>query len=229
MSDKLVHLGTVLELIDAYEHDTDDISFTELRRLIIGLAEDPPEPTPGLLVNFFGGPGVGKSTMALATALELKLNQISVELVTEFAKDLALEGRMATLLKWQSYVTSKQYRNIQRALEAMQVVVTDSPILTGCFYKPDTYSNLFDQFWLERHNSMNTLNFHIIRDSSRPYDTVGRYQAEEEAHQIDSNISKFLNSNQIPYERLEGSVENVPYIMDQIRIRLGQECTLMQS
>jgi adenylylsulfate kinase-like enzyme len=40
------------------------------------------------VINLFGGPGTGKSTLAAALFTDLKMKGINAELVTEFAKDL---------------------------------------------------------------------------------------------------------------------------------------------
>ncbi len=181
--------------------------------------------TAGLLVNLFGGPGVGKSTMALGSSFCLKLLQINSELVTEVAKDLTWEGRTRPLMEWQSYVTSKQHRNIDRVLNQVDVVITDSPILTGCFYKPEGYSDTFDKFWLERHGEMVTLNYHIVRDSKRPYDPTGRRQTEDEAIQVDNDIEDWLKAYGVEHTVLEGSISNIATILVDIADRLDRDVT----
>lgn len=169
-----------------------------------------------LVVNCFGGPSVGKSTMALGVTFALKLMQIPVEIVPEVAKEMLLEGRKRPLLEWQAYVTAKQHRNLDRSRKDVEVVVTDSPILTGCFYKSSGYSDLFDQFWLERHREMYSINFLITRDYSRPYDPIGRYQTEEQAKQVDLNISEWLTRYGVGHHIIEGSSAGMATILDLI-------------
>ena len=41
-----------------------------------------------LIVSFYGGPGIGKSTMSSRVFSELKSMNYEVELATEYAKDL---------------------------------------------------------------------------------------------------------------------------------------------
>ena len=60
-----------------------------------------------LIVNIFGGPGVGKSTTAAAVFALLKLHNIEAELVTEFPKDLVWEKRAYTFEN-QNYIFGKQ-------------------------------------------------------------------------------------------------------------------------
>lgn len=56
-----------------------------------------------LVVNLFGGPGVGKSTGAAKVFSELKLLGVNCELVGEFAKDKTWEHN-STALSCQEYV-----------------------------------------------------------------------------------------------------------------------------
>lgn len=47
-----------------------------------------------LVVNFFGGPGSGKTTNALKLAARLKSStDLNVQCITEFATDLILSGQ----------------------------------------------------------------------------------------------------------------------------------------
>jgi len=59
-----------------------------------------------LIVNLFGGPSSGKTTMAAGLFCLLKMHGIDCELVTEFAKDLVWEERFKTL-KNQQYIFGK--------------------------------------------------------------------------------------------------------------------------
>ena len=45
------------------------------------------------VINFFGAPGSGKSTIAAGLFFEMKMKQMNVELVTEFAKELCYSER----------------------------------------------------------------------------------------------------------------------------------------
>lgn len=45
------------------------------------------------VINLFGGPGSGKSTLAAGLFERMKIQGLSVELVTEYAKDMVWERR----------------------------------------------------------------------------------------------------------------------------------------
>jgi hypothetical protein len=169
-----------------------------------------------LVVNFFGGPGVGKSTMALGVTFALKLMQIPVEIVPEVAKGMLQEGRKRPLLEWQAYVTAKQHRDLDRSRKDVDIVVTDSPVLNGCFYKSPGYTESFDQFWLERHHEMNSLNFLLLRNPNRAYDPIGRYQDEDGAKQVDDYIANWLTQHGVEHHLVEGTSEGMVVVLKRI-------------
>ena len=49
-----------------------------------------------LIINLFGGAGIGKSTLMARIFSELKVQGYDCEMVTEFAKDLVWEKRNET-------------------------------------------------------------------------------------------------------------------------------------
>ncbi len=60
-----------------------------------------------LIVNLFGGPGAGKSTMAAGLFSELKWRGINCELATEYAKEKVWEESYA-IFENQIYIFGKQ-------------------------------------------------------------------------------------------------------------------------
>lgn len=50
-----------------------------------------------IVVNLFGQPGAGKSTLAAYTFAKLKMMNVNCELVTEFAKDKTWEKNFTVL------------------------------------------------------------------------------------------------------------------------------------
>ena len=59
-----------------------------------------------IIVNLFGAPGAGKSTLAAYIFSKLKMRDINVELITEFAKDKTWEKNFSAL-KNQAYMFGK--------------------------------------------------------------------------------------------------------------------------
>ncbi len=151
-------------------------------------------------INLFGGPGVGKSTTAAAIFVEMKRRGMNVELVTEVAKDFVWEGRMKTL-DIQPYVTIKQFRNLYRLKGKVDYVISDSPILLGCIYADKYAPTLpasYKQLIVDLHKQEHDPSVNIMLKRVFEYDRNGRYQSEDEAHQLDRDMQNILDSNNIP-------------------------------
>ena len=91
-----------------------------------------------LVVNFYGAPGAGKSTMALN--FQKHLNQVlnyEATLIREFATRLIQQGRFDKL-KDQVYVSENQAKLIEKALKFYSnLAVSDSPVDLGKIYNSD--------------------------------------------------------------------------------------------
>jgi len=146
------------------------------------------------VINFFGGPGCGKSTCASLLFYKLKKAGLKAELVTEYAKDMVYEGR-TNILEDQLYILAKQSRRVSRLEGVVDYCVTDSPLLLSAIY--NTGSPLITDLSLELFNRFDNINIGLIRGDRR-YQTYGRTQALAEAIEIDTCIFSFLTLNRIP-------------------------------
>lgn len=145
------------------------------------------------LVNFFAGPGAGKSTMAAQVFANLKMRGINCELAREYAKDVVWEGR-THLLENQLYIFAKQAKRIKDLDGKVDFIITDSPILLSLAYgegEPDS----FKQLVRDVHNSYNNVNVYVKRD--KPYVEAGRMQTFDEAVEMDRVILDLLNHGQM--------------------------------
>jgi predicted ATPase len=161
-------------------------------------------------INLFGGPGVGKSTIAAGLFHFMKRNGYSVELVTEFAKDLVWEDRASTL-QIQPYVSMKQFRNLARLQDKVDYVITDSPIIKDSVYAtrfapdlPQSYHNLL--FFLHDHLG-DSINLLLTRVHN--YETNGRLQTESEAIGLDKELRFLLELHEIDYYEVEPHIDDV--------------------
>ena len=168
--------------------------------------------------NIFGGPGTGKSTLAAAVFAKMKKKGYSVELVTEFAKDLVWENRTDTLAI-QPYVSMKQFRNLARVKGKVDFVVTDSPLL-----KDSVYANIFTPELPESYHSLlGTLHRNLgprvnfLLKRKHKYDTVGRYQSEDEAKKIDDSIRYALITYNEAYIEIKPSAKKIVKELDGLR------------
>lgn len=152
------------------------------------------------VINFFGGPGIGKSVSAAGLFFEMKTKGRAVELVTEYAKDVTWEGRQ-NLLDDQLYLLAKQNRRLSRLLDhPLDYAITDSPILLGAAYcrmGPNQFTNLVPLV-VELFNSYDNINIVLERDPSF-YQQVGRSQTLEQAKEIDKKVIDLLDEFNVPY------------------------------
>jgi len=165
------------------------------------------------IINFFGGPGIGKSTQACGLYTEMKKNHMNVEYTYEFPKEVAWEGNVSQLSD-QFFITANQHRNISRLYGKVEYIIVDSPIVLGCFYEqrygegyPASHysmSGLSNFLWelFKKYNNINIL----LKRNGETYDTNGRLQDLQEAIEIDDDIKQTLDVNRIPYS--EFSVHN---------------------
>ena len=110
-----------------------------------------------LVINFYGGPGIGKSTMAAALFYELKKLGENVELVQEFAKDLTWEERHNTLAN-QPYILGKQYHRMMRLVGKVDYIINDSPLPISIYYNQGKLKH-FNDLAFELYQQFENLDF----------------------------------------------------------------------
>ena len=167
------------------------------------------------IINLFGGPGTGKSTIAALVFGELKKKGYEIELVTEYAKDKVWEESYKTLEN-QIYVFGKQLHRIWRVKNKVNFIITDSPILLSIIYDKEKNDNL-KRLVLDVHNNFNNINILIKRDTI--YNPNGRFQNEIEAKLIDKQIINLLKNNSIDFHEINitNAVEEIINIITKKR------------
>ena len=188
-----------------------------MRRLKKLLEEMNIENLPLNVINLFGGPGSGKSTTAAGLFHLMKLNEMNVELVTEYAKDLTWEERYGLLANDQLYVFAKQQKRLQVLKNKVSYVVTDSPLILSLIYRewnylPQNFEPLVFEVWQGFKNK----NYFIKR--TKNYVPIGRSQTEDEAKHVDERVKTFLNTKSIEHDILEGDETTPQRIYDDILI-----------
>lgn len=164
-----------------------------------------------LIINLFGGPGTGKSTSAAYLYSLLKQNGHSAELIREYVKDWAWEGRKISLYD-QYYFIGKQIRLESMLFNKVDYIITDCPVrMIGYYtqkYAPAISKDIYrlidcyeEQAYKDGHTHKN-----IFLHRSKAYKTEGRYQSEDEAIAMDTEILNILPSYR-GYNTNTGSLE----------------------
>lgn len=142
------------------------------------------------VINLFGGPGVGKSTIATELFTIMKKKNFKVELVTEFAKDLTYADDR-TRLRDQLLILAEQNHRLFRLKNNVDYAITDSPLLMAIAYNKTIDPSIFNPFVKEIFKSYKNLNFFIKRNDSY-FQEYGRYHTLYESKKIDTEILKIL-------------------------------------
>lgn len=154
-----------------------------------------------LVVNAFGGPGVGKTTACWHIASELKKKGILTEYVSEYAKELVYEERFDLLddsMKNQTLILCEQDKRLKRLNGKVRVIVTDSPLLLSIIYANDKNKD-FEKMVLDEFNKYNNFNLVVLRNKKQEYQTAGRKETLEESIKKDNEIIQLLNDNNLLY------------------------------
>ena len=179
------------------------------------------------IINFFGGPGIGKSTQASGLFTEMKKHHMNVEYTYEFPKEVAWEGNISQLSD-QFFITANQHRNISRLYGKVEYIIVDSPIILGCFYEqrygegyPASFYSMtgFSNFLWDLFKQYDNINILLTRNDET-YDPNGRLQDLTEAREIDDDIKQTLEVNNIPFIEIKVDSEATSNIFRYITSQL---------
>lgn len=160
------------------------------------------------IINMFAGPGAGKSTVAAGLFYALKKQHKSVELITEYAKDLVYSDQIVFLQGNQEFVFAEQNRRQHVLAGKVDIAITDSPLMLSHIYAnqyenrlPEQRLNTFLKHVTQVFNSYDNINFFLKRAES--FQQFGRVQTFDESIEIDNRLMSCLNTHEIPYEVIQ--------------------------
>lgn len=152
------------------------------------------------VINIFGAPGVGKSTLASGLFYRMKVNGFSVELVTEYAKECVFEERFNIIKEDQLYVFANQNRKLFRLLNQYEFVIMDSPIILSnvykqkdSFYNDIDFTNLVTSTFKQYPNR----NYFITLNENFNFEDSGRVHTLTQSKHLEKVIREMLIENDI--------------------------------
>lgn len=178
----------------------------------------PSDSTRLIVVNLFGGPGIGKSTARAGVFCRMKQLGHSVEEVHEYAKELVWDGDLARLAD-QKAVFAEQHKRQRRLAGKVQVAITDSPLLLSCVYAPRNYFAEFPAMVAEAVATFD--NIDILLERAPGYETVGRIHDEAQAIAKDGEIKRLLDEGGRPYITVPVGDSTVDSIVAHIQRQLA--------
>lgn len=173
-----------------------------------------------VVVNFYGGPGAGKSTLAAQLFGWMKQERMNVEYAPEYAKDLCWEGASPDD---QIHIFGEQHRRLYRLLDKTDYIITDSPLLFSLIYLPEgmkkysldgpwgPWRDAFDKLVFNTYQMYHNVDFEVIR-GNRKFIQAGRYHDETQSRQLDQEITTMLDYYQIPRIKVQTLEEVIGHL-----------------
>lgn len=158
-----------------------------------------------LVINLFGGPGIGKSTLAAALFARMKEKNINCEMVREYVKMWAWQDREIKATD-QIYVLAKQAQAESILYGKVEFVITDCPVFLPGVYQRLYYNGTYigdaaRGFTSDARNSGVSFNNYILSRGTH-FENEGRYHSKEESIKIDKEIPLMLTEYEEPYKIL---------------------------
>lgn len=162
-----------------------------------------------VVINLFGSPGAGKSTLASDLNGFLNRQGYTSELIPEFAKYLSFSG-FEKALKDQLFIFASQNHQLEvRVGSGVDFLVLDSPLPLSVIYSrrnhPKGYLSHFEPLVKETFEKYENLNFFLTK-SHNSYRMIGRHHNELESEEISKETLALLRDWGIAFKQF-GSLE----------------------
>ena len=162
-----------------------------------------------IVLNYYGGPAVGKSYQSAVSYTLLKKKGYRVELVGEYAKELIYEQSLVNIHD-QLYLFAEQSHRLRRlARSGIEIAVCDSPLLLNIIYNQSEDKDVFDNIVLNEDKKYTNFNYLLTRNK-KFYVCTDRIHGYKESVQKDAEIKDLLEKYSIPYTNLAWQDETKP-------------------
>lgn len=145
-------------------------------------------------IGLVGGPGSGKTKLAMWLASEIAFAGYQTEYVNELAKEWCRDDYV--IRGWdQSYLFAHQIRSEDRWLRSgTQIIVSDSPPLLACAYARRDGMPYRDEMvpLLKRFDAQYPAIYLFMDRTGLPYSSAARYETPQAARAVDEIIRSTL-------------------------------------
>ncbi len=162
------------------------------------------------VINIFGAPSSGKTTLAHGLMHHFKTLWADVEFSPEYAKDLVLL-KSSHMLSFQNHVFGEQDLRLSRLKNQSEIAITDAPLLNSAFWAPKEYSSSFRKSVFDFFGQYDNINLLLV--SNVKYNPTARVQNEHESNLISNALPKFLLENGVPFYEVLGGDFISPYLV----------------
>ena len=171
------------------------------------------------LINRFGGPGIGKSSIAAGLFYKLKKKHVSCNNPYEFPKVLAWDKNNEAI-KDQLYVVANQHRGIAQSYGKVDYIIVDSPILFSTVYHGyytkdypvEFYGDIFHKLVVDLHKKYDNINILLDRAES-DYQSEERFQDIDQSLELDRLIKESLIKYDEPFHTVKVGKNTVKEIL----------------
>lgn len=162
-----------------------------------------------IVLNYYGGPAVGKSYQSAVSYTLLKKKGYRVELVGEYAKELIYEQSLVNIHD-QLYLFAEQSHRLRRLdRSGIEIAVCDSPLLLNIIYNQSEDKDIFDKLVLNEYNKYSNFNY-LIQRNKLFYVGTDRIHSYKESAEKDKEIKGLLEKYKIDYSDLNWKDETIP-------------------
>jgi nicotinamide riboside kinase len=166
-----------------------------------------------LIVNLFGGPGIGKTTLAARIFADLKARDIEAACPEEYAKIAIWQGR-SYLLDNQLILLGRGWDTITSLAVKVDVIILDSPLLLASHYAGSSEQEHFHQTVLDYHRRHDRMNILLERVPGATYSTSGRRETSQQAIGIDAQLESLLDMSGEDFSRVSAQQETMPALIE---------------
>ena len=155
-----------------------------------------------IVIELYGGPGIGKSTVAAQIFTDLKQQNVSCELVQEYSKDWVWIDRK--IKEWdQFYILGKQLQKESILYGRVDYIITDCPLWLISFYEEynlnkNICTRTVPLIESDLANKVSRQRFFLNR-KPHEYKENERFHSYQQAIEIDNLLKVYLKNNKIDF------------------------------